>query len=131
LSRPRVLLADDHAPLLEAAKALLSSHYDTVGTASDGEMLVQEALRLRPEVIVTDITMRGMSGIDAIRQLRESGFSSRVVILTVHEEEEFLKAAVAEGALGYVIKSQMKSHLVPAIEAALAGRSYISPTVPT
>jgi DNA-binding NarL/FixJ family response regulator len=131
LSRPHVLLADDHAALLEAATALLSAHYDTVGTATDGEMLVQEALRLRPDVIVTDITMRGMGGIDAIRQLRERGFLPRVVILTVHEEEEFLKACMAEGALGYVIKSQMKNHLIPAIEAALAGQSYISPTVPT
>jgi DNA-binding NarL/FixJ family response regulator len=130
LSRPRVLLADDHAPLLEAATALLASHYDTVGTASDGETLVQEALRLRPEIVVTDITMRGMSGIDAIRRLREQGFLPRVVILTIHEEEEFLKACVAEGALGYVIKSQMKSHLIPAVEAALAGRQYISPMGP-
>jgi len=131
LTRPRVLLADDHAQLLEAATALLSPHYDTVGTASDGEMLIQQALRLRPEVIVTDVTMPGVSGIEAIRRLHELDFSARVVILTIHQEEEFMKACMAEGALGYVIKSQMKSHLIPAVEAALAGRSYISPRTST
>jgi DNA-binding NarL/FixJ family response regulator len=125
--KTRVLLADDHPPLLEAAAAILKPHFDVVGVATDGAMLVSEVLRLHPDVIVTDITMPVLSGIDAVRRLREFNISIPLVFLTVHAEEEFLKACLDEGALGYVVKSRMKAHLVPAIEAALTGRSYISP----
>jgi DNA-binding NarL/FixJ family response regulator len=124
-----VLLADDHPPLLEAATAILKPHFDVVGTATDGAMLVSEALRLRPDVIVTDITMPVLSGIEAVSQLRDSNFSATFVFLTVHANEEFLKACLAEGALGYVLKSHMKSHLVAAIQSALKGESYVSPFV--
>lgn len=124
-----VLLADDHPPLLEAATAILKPHFEIVGTATDGAMLVSEALRLRPDVIVADITMPVLNGIEAARQLRESNFSPILVFLTVHAKEEFLKACLAEGALGYVLKSRMKTHLVAAIQAALKGESYISPFV--
>jgi DNA-binding NarL/FixJ family response regulator len=70
-----------------------------------------------------------LNGIEAIQRLREFNFSPGFVVLTIHSEEEFMKACLAEGALGYVLKSQMKAHLVPAIQAALAGQSYVSPTV--
>jgi DNA-binding NarL/FixJ family response regulator len=115
--------------LLEAATAILKPHFDVVGTATDGAMLVSEALRLRPDVIVTDITMPGLNGIEAVSQLRDSNFSATFVFLTVHASEEFRKACLAEGALGYVLKSQMKNHLVAAIQAALKGESYVSPFV--
>ena len=124
--KPKLLLADDHPPLLEAASTLLKPHFNLVGIVTDGAMLVSEALRLRPDVIVTDITMAVMTGIDAVIQLRKSWSSAKIVFLTVHSEEEFLKACVAEGASGYVLKSRMKTHLIPAIEAALEGRTYIS-----
>jgi DNA-binding NarL/FixJ family response regulator len=124
-----VLLADDHPPLLEAATAILKPHFDVVGTATDGAMLVSEALRLHPDVIVTDITMPVLSGIDAVSQLRNSNFSATFVFLTVHAKKEFLEACLAEGALGYVLKSRMKTHLVAAIQAALKGKSYVSPFV--
>lgn len=127
MARPRVLVADNHLPLLNAATALLRIDFDVVGTATDGEMLVAEALRLRPNVIVADITMPGMNGIDAIRQLRKSDLRVSAVFLTVYSEVEFLEICLAEGALGYVLKTRMKSHLIPAVRAALAGRSYISP----
>jgi DNA-binding NarL/FixJ family response regulator len=129
--KPRILLADDHPPLLEAASTLLKPHFDLVGIATDGVMLVSEALRLRPDVIVTDITMPVVTGINAVIQLRKSWPSAKVVFLTVHSEEEFLKACMAEGASGYVLKSRMKAHLIPAIDAALEGRTYISPFLPT
>jgi DNA-binding NarL/FixJ family response regulator len=129
--KPRILLADDHPPLLEAASTLLKAHFDLVGVVTDGAMLVSEALRLRPDVIVTDITMPVVTGIDAVVQLHKSWSSAKVVFLTIHSEEEFLKACMAEGASGYVLKSRMKTHLVPAIEAALEGQTYISPFVPT
>ncbi len=129
MTRARILLADDHPQLLETATAILEPHFDVVGVAKDGEMLVAETLRLRPDVIVTDITMPGMSGIDAIQQLRELTFLPKVVILTIHSENEFVNTCMAEGASGYVIKSRMKGHLVLAIRAALAGKPYISPIV--
>jgi DNA-binding NarL/FixJ family response regulator len=128
--KPKILLADDHPPLLEAASTLLKPHFNLVGIVTDGAMLVSEALRLRPDVIVTDITMPVMTGIDAVIRLRKSGSSAKVVFLTVHSEEEFLKACMAEGASGYVLKSRMKTHLIPAIDAALEGRIYISQFVP-
>ena len=124
-----ILLADDHPPLLEAASAILKPHFDVVGTATDGAMLVSEALRLRPDVVVTDITMPVLNGIEAISQLRESNFLAPVVFLTVHANEEFVKACHAEGALGYVLKSHMKGHLIVAIQSALQGRAYVSPFV--
>jgi DNA-binding NarL/FixJ family response regulator len=110
---------------------LLKPHFDLVGIVTDGAMLVSETLRLRPDAIVTDITMPVMTGIDAVIQLRKSGSSVKVVFLTIHSEEEFLRACIAEGALGYVLKSRMQTHLIPAIDAALEGRTYISSFVPT
>ena len=127
--RARVVLADDHPQLLDAATTLLQPHFDIVGTVSYGATLVSETLRLRPDVIVTDITMPVLSGIDAIQQLKESNFLPKIVILTVHSENEFLNTCMAEGATGYVIKSWMKGHLVPAVQAALAGKPYVSPIV--
>jgi DNA-binding NarL/FixJ family response regulator len=121
------MLADDHRQLLEAETALLESHFEIVATVMDGAMLVAEALRLRPDVIVTDITMPGLSGIDAIQRLKESNFIPKVVVLTIHSEKEFLSACIEVGALGYVVKSRMKAHLVAAIRAALIGEQYISP----
>jgi DNA-binding NarL/FixJ family response regulator len=118
-------LADDHRHLLESATTLLASHFDVVGTASDGGTLVSEALRLKPDVIVADITMPVLSGIDAVHKLREMGSSARIVFLTIHSEEEFVSACRAEGALGYVLKSKMKAQLIPAIRAALAGEFYV------
>ena len=125
--RPRVLLADDHPALLEATTALLKAQFDIVGTAADGATLVLEALRLRPDVIVADITMPVLTGIDAIHQLRDYALSAKVVFLTIHADEQFVEACIAEGALGYILKSHMKTDLIPAIKAALIGKSYISP----
>jgi DNA-binding NarL/FixJ family response regulator len=130
LIRPRVLLADDHPALLEATTALLKPQFDVVGTATNGAILVSEALRLCPDVIVADITMPVLSGIDAAHRLRESALSAKVVFLTIHSEEQFMNACMAAGALGYVLKSHMRAHLIPAIRAALIGETYVSPFVP-
>jgi DNA-binding NarL/FixJ family response regulator len=126
LSRPRVLLADDHPTLLEAEKALLSPYFDVVETVTDGAALVSEARRLVPDVIVTDISMPILNGIDAVHELHASGSTAKIVFLTVHRESDFVEACMETGALGYVQKLSMKHHLVPAIQAALAGQSYVS-----
>jgi DNA-binding NarL/FixJ family response regulator len=107
----------------------LKPEFDVVGTATDGASLVSEALRLRPDVIVTDITMPVMSGIEAAHRLRESALSAKIVFLTIHSEAEFVNACLDVSALGYVIKSQMKAHLIPAIRAAVVGQTYIYPSV--
>jgi DNA-binding NarL/FixJ family response regulator len=127
LSPPRVLLADDHHALLKAEIALLSADFDVVGTASDGAALVSEACRLHPDVIVTDISMPILNGIDAVHKLWESGSTAKLVFVTVHSEGEFVEACMAAaGALGYVQKLCLNHDLVPAIKAVLAGRSYVS-----
>jgi CheY-like chemotaxis protein len=124
LNLPRLLLADDHQPLLSAEIALLTPHFDIVGTAADGAALVLEACRLHPDVIVTDISMPVLNGIEAAQKLRELGSTAKFVFVTVHSEREFVEACVQAGALGYVHKRCLSHHLVPAIKAALAGQSY-------
>ena len=125
--RPRVLLADDHHEFLEAEISLLRPHFELVGTASDGVSLISEAERLHPDVVVVDITMPVMNGIDAVHQLVESGATTKFVFLTINTGEEFVRACQQAGARGYVWKARMKAHLVPAIYAALKDLSYISP----
>lgn len=128
LKRPRILLADDHQLVLQRVKTLLQTVFNVVGAARDGREMVSEALRLRPDVIVADISMPGLSGIEAAHQLRQRGSTAKLVFLTIHLEDEFLDACLAEGALGYVVKAHLKTDLIPAINAALCGRSFISPT---
>jgi len=125
--RPRILLADDHHEILEAEIALLLPHFDVVGVTTDGLSLVSEVQRLNPEVVVVDITMPMMNGIDAVHKLRQSGASAKFVFLTINTGAEFVQACQDAGALGYVWKSRMKTHLIPAIEAALKNLTYVSP----
>ena len=125
--RPRIFLADDHHELLEAEIALLLPHFDVVGVTTDGISLVSEVQRLNPEVVVVDITMPLMNGIDAVHKLRQSGASAKFVFLTINTGSEFVQACQDAGALGYVWKSRMKTHLIPAIEAALKNLTYVSP----
>ena len=128
--RPRVLLADDHPPTLALTADALASECLVVGRVGDGRELLAEAERLRPDVIVLDITMPRLDGIEAARQLRRSQTPARLVFLTVHEDADYARAAVDAGGLGYVVKTRLASDLLPAIRAALVDRPFISPTVP-
>jgi CheY-like chemotaxis protein len=129
LKRPRILLADDHGPMIERVKALLQPDFEIIGDVGTGPDLVSQAGRLQPDIIVLDITMPGLTGIEAAHELREAGSAAKFVFLTVHERVEFVHACFAEGALGYVVKSRIAIDLVPAIVDALAGRRFISPPV--
>jgi DNA-binding NarL/FixJ family response regulator len=129
LSRARVLLADDHSVMLDRVGGLLSSSFEVVGAVANGQEMISAGIRLNPDVIVADITMPGLTGIEAAQQLREAGSGARFVFLTIHIEHEFVDACVSQGALGYVVKSHMKTDLIPAIKAALTGRTFISPLV--
>jgi DNA-binding NarL/FixJ family response regulator len=129
LNRPRILVADDHQPIQERVRELLQANCDIVGAVSNGIDLIGQAKRLHPDLIVLDISMPGITGIEAAHELRESGSMAKVVFLTVHERVEFVHACLAEGALGYVIKSRLSVDLIPAIQEALCGRRFISPPV--
>ena len=125
-NRVRVLLADDHPLVLERVTALLQSTFEVVGVAHDGLEMVDKAMRLRPDIIVADISMPELDGIQAAHRLREMGANAPIVFLTIHESPEFVEACLAEGALGFVLKAQMKADLIPAINAALSGQSFVS-----
>ena len=99
--------------------------------AHNGIEMVDEAVRLSPDIIVADISMPELDGIKAAHRLREMGALAAIVFLTIHESSEFVQACMAEGALGYVVKSHMKTDLIPAINAALSGHCYVSSTVDT
>jgi DNA-binding NarL/FixJ family response regulator len=127
LGRPRVLLADDHADFLATVARLLDGEYEVVGAVGDGESVLREAARLEPEVVVLDITMPGLNGIEAARMLKAEGDAAAVVVLTVHSDPDYVRAALAAGALGYVVKSRLASDLLPGLKEALAGRVFVSP----
>ena len=124
-----MLLADDHSVMLDRVGVLLNSSFEVVGAVTNGQEMISAGIRLNPDVIVADIKMPGLTGIEAAQQLREAGSRARFVFLTIHIEHEFVDACVSQGALGYVVKSHMKTDLIPAIKAALTGRTFISPLV--
>lgn len=126
MTRPRVVLADDHALLLEAFRRLLDPEFDVVGVATDGAALVEEALRLRPDVVVTDVSMPRMNGIEAAKRLRAELPTARIVFLTVNEDPQIAAEAFRIGALGYLLKSSTATELVAAIRAALKGKRFLS-----
>jgi DNA-binding NarL/FixJ family response regulator len=122
----RVLLADDHRDLLELVRSLLKTEVEVVGCVDNGESLFEAAMELHPDVIVTDISMPKLSGLDAVDRLRESGCLPKVVFLTGHRDPDFVDAALKTGALGYVCKVSMATDLLFAIREALAGRVFVS-----
>jgi DNA-binding NarL/FixJ family response regulator len=115
--------------MLALTAAALADECLVVGNVGDGYELLAEAERLHPDVIVLDITMPRLNGIEAARQLRRSHQSARLVFLTVHEDADYARAALDAGGLGYVIKTRLASDLLPAIRAALADRRFVSPTI--
>ena len=122
----RVLLADDHRGLLEVIRSLLKIEVEIVGCVSDGESLFDAAMELHPDIIVTDISMPRLSGLEAVDRLRESGCSSKVVFLTAHSDPDFIDAALKTGALAYVLKTSLAADLLFAIQEAFAGRVFVS-----
>ena len=127
--RPRVVLADDHREMLVRVTALLASEFTVVGAVGDGETLLDAEADLRPDVLVIDITMPGISGLEAAALVRRRGSQVPIVFLSVHEEPEFVVAARQAGALGYVSKVRLASDLIPAVRAALDGRRFVSASV--
>ena len=129
MAKPRVLVADDHKLVLERVLSILEPKFAVIGTATNGSDLVTEAQRLQPDMIVLDITMPILNGVEAAHELQKLGIRTKIVFLTVHKEAAFLEACIAEGALGYVTKSRLAIDLLPALDSALTGHFFISPDV--
>jgi DNA-binding NarL/FixJ family response regulator len=129
VSRPRVLLADDHRVVSEGLKRLLADDFELVGMVEDGRALVAVAKKLQPDVIVADITMPHLNGIDAMAQLKKDNAGVKVVFLTMHQDPAYARRALAAGAAGFVVKHSAPAELVMAIHAALKGQTFITPAL--
>ncbi len=129
MKRPRVLLADDHRLVAEALKSMLSSEFELLDIVEDGRALVAAAKKLRPDVIVADITMPHLNGIDALAQLKRDDPGVKVVFLTMHQDAAYARRALEAGALGFVLKHSAPAELVAAIRAALKRQTYVTPTL--
>ena len=129
MPRPRVLLADDHALLLAAFEKLLADHCEVVGVVSDGRALVDAAERLRPDVIVLDIAMPLLNGLDAGRQIKQKLREVRLVFLTMNEDPALAAEAFRAGASAYLLKRSAASELSTALDEVMRGRSYVTPLV--
>ena len=129
MSIPRVLIADDHRILAEGVRGLLEGEFEIVGMVEDGRELVAVAKQLLPDVIVADITMPSLNGIEAAVQLRDAGVTSKVVFLTQHRDVAYARRAIEAGAAGFVLKHSVANELVTAINEALRGQTYITPMI--
>ena len=127
MALPRVMLADDHTILVEAFRKLLEPHCEIVGTVADGRALLETAPQLKPAVIIVDIGMPLMNGLEAGLRLKELMPAVKLIFLTMNEDPELAMEAMRSGASGYLLKSSAGSELIRAIEMALRGKSYVTP----
>lgn len=126
---PRAILADDHTLVAEALCGLMALRFDVVATVADGHALIAAATALKPDVIVIDVAMPLLNGLEACRQLKQKMPSLKFVFLTMNEDPELAIAAMKSGASGYVLKKSAASELIQAMELALRGKSYITPQI--
>ena len=126
---PRLILADDHTLILEAFRNLLEPRCEVVGVVSDGHALVELASRLKPEVVLVDIAMPLLNGLEAIRQLKTKVSEIKLICVTMSEDGELAAEAMRAGASGYLLKTSAATELFHAIQEALKGRSYVTPKI--
>jgi DNA-binding NarL/FixJ family response regulator len=129
MRRPRLLLADDHNLLLDGIKLMLEPEFDLVGTVEDGQALLAAAQELTPDLILLDISMPLLNGLDAAGQLHKSLPSAKLIFVTMHEDADFVIAALRAGAAGYVVKRAAASEVLTAIREVLKGHYYVSPLI--
>src|SRR6516162_8547020 len=129
MTKPRILIADDHQILAEGLRNLLEPEFEVVGVAADGRELVAAAKKHRPDVIVADVTMPLLNGIDAAVQLRDVGVKAKVVFLTMHRDVAYARRAMEAGAAGFVLKHSAASEIVTAVREALRGQTYVTPMI--
>ncbi len=129
LRRARVLLCDTNPEILQHATHALEQEFEVAATVGDGEALLRESELWRPDVVILGFSIGSLGGLEVAHRLLRTGHQARIVFLTVHEEAEFIRAAFAAGAAAYVVKSRLQSDLVSAVQAALAGRVFVSPNL--
>lgn len=127
-ARPQVLLADDHRLFADGLRSLLADEFDLVETVEDGLALVEAARRLRPDLIVADIGMPHLNGLEALARLRAGWPEVRLVFVTMHDDVAYARRALEAGALGYVLKRSAAGELLQALHAALAGQRFVTPS---
>jgi DNA-binding NarL/FixJ family response regulator len=129
MKKPRILLADDHNIVLMGLKSLLEGEFEIVGSVEDGRALVKQAAALQPDVIVADISMPQLNGIEAVRQIKRTDKNIKIVFLTMHPDPTYAASAFEAGASGFVLKHSAPSELVTAIHEAMKGKTYVTPLI--
>jgi DNA-binding NarL/FixJ family response regulator len=129
MGSPTILIADDNAEMRETITRLIETHFQLVGSAVDGQQAIEFAIRLNPDVVLLDISMPVLNGIQVASHLQNSGCAAKLIFVTVHDDSEYVDAAYSIGVLGYVLKPHIGDDLIPAIQAALQSRRFTSNVV--
>jgi DNA-binding NarL/FixJ family response regulator len=129
MSKPRILVADDHTLVLEGFRRILQEHYELVGTAGDGYALLTAAKTVQPDIVILDISMPLLNGIDTATQLKKLCPSTKIIIVTMHAGADYVRSAFEAGASAYVLKGSAVDELEQAVRAVLRGHSYITPLI--
>lgn len=129
MPKPRILLADDHALVLEGFRRILEGHYELVGTVGDGHALLEAARTLQPDIVILDVSMPLLNGIDAAAQLKKICPKAKIIVVTMHADTDYVRSAFEAGASAYVLKRSAVDELEQAIRAVVAGHSYITPLI--
>jgi len=129
MPKPRILLVDDHALVLEGFRRILEGHYELVGTVGDGRALLEAAKTMQPDIVILDVSMPLLNGIDAAAQLKKICPKAKIIIVTMHADTDYVRSAFEAGASAYVLKRSAVDELEQAIRAVLEGHSYITPLI--
>ena len=129
MPKPRILLADDHAIVIEGFRRILEGHYQIIGMVGDGRAVLEAAKTLQPDIVILDVSMPLLNGIDAAAQLKKICPKAKVIIVTMHADTDYVRSAFEAGASAYVLKRSAVDELEQAIQAVLAGHSYITPLI--
>jgi len=128
---PRVLIADDQEEMVRTIAVALENEFDIIGTAEDGKRAIELATQLLPDILVLDISMPLVNGIEAAWRLKKTASPTKIIFVTVHTDPDFVEAARSAGALGYVWKESLAGDLAPAVRAVLQGNRFTSPSIPS
>lgn len=129
MTRPTILIADDHKMFAQGLAGLLEDEFELVGIVENGQALIDEVEKVQPDLIIVDISMPVLNGLDAVRRLTQKHNTSKVVFLTMHSDTRLLREAFQSGGVGYVLKQSAGEELIFALRQVMAGRKYISPTI--